>query len=189
VDTLGNRIRKRRQAKGLSQEELAKGFITIDMLDLIEQDKGKPSQYVIGALAKRLDVSVEDLKGLSDDTSKSYTYNLTMTNPKQLVMLGAIAVILQDEHLNDYDCKDEIYGHLFNNVEMIEDCNLLMDILKHIEDVSAREHNPNSGYEGTDEYIYQIYRLLESCEQTAWLIEKPENRRRYYLTKRLDGLT
>lgn len=71
MNVTGQRIKHHRQAKGLSQGELTKGIITIHMLDLIEQGKGKPSERVLEALAKRLDVSVEELKGRPDDKKGS----------------------------------------------------------------------------------------------------------------------
>ncbi len=66
METVGKRIKRLRQAKGLSQGELVRGIVTIEMLDLMEQDKGQPSEYVLEAFVRRLKIPVYTLESGSD---------------------------------------------------------------------------------------------------------------------------
>ncbi|ARU62098.1 hypothetical protein CBW65_14645 [Tumebacillus avium] len=59
--SLGHRIRKLRQKKGLTQIELAKGLVSPSMVSQIESDRARPSYKVLVAIAARLDVPLEEL--------------------------------------------------------------------------------------------------------------------------------
>ncbi len=57
--TTGQKIKSLRKEKGLTQNALADGIITRNMLSLIESDAAKPSLSTAKALAQRLGVSIE----------------------------------------------------------------------------------------------------------------------------------
>ena len=63
--TLGQKLRQTRQARGLSQSQVAGGCITRNMLSQIENDQAAPSMRTLEHLARALDVSVGWL--LSDE--------------------------------------------------------------------------------------------------------------------------
>jgi len=62
---VGNKIKKLRTYKNMTQSELADGIITRNMLSAIENSKALPSLTVLRMLADKLDVSCDVL--LSDD--------------------------------------------------------------------------------------------------------------------------
>lgn len=65
VQKFGNKIRKLRKAKGLTQETLAeKARIDFSYMNRIEGGKRNPSLKVIVKLARVLDVRLEDLMRL-----------------------------------------------------------------------------------------------------------------------------
>ena len=66
LDTLGERIKKLRKDKKLTQSELAGHRLTKGMLSLIENGKAQPSMESLRFLAKQLDVEVSEL--LDDGT-------------------------------------------------------------------------------------------------------------------------
>ena len=67
--TLGQKIKKIRLEKKITQSELAKDQITRNMLSAIENDKAQPSLTTLKYIAKCLDVPQEYLLGESDDLS------------------------------------------------------------------------------------------------------------------------
>ncbi|MBO4353581.1 MAG: helix-turn-helix transcriptional regulator [Clostridia bacterium] len=73
--TTGQKIKSLRKEKGLTQNALAAGIITRNMLSLIESDAAKPSLSTAKALAQRLGVSIEYI---ISDTSR--VDDLTMIN-------------------------------------------------------------------------------------------------------------
>ena len=66
METLGERIKKLRKEKKLTQSELAGERLTKGMLSLIENGKAQPSMESLRFLAKQLDVEVSEL--LDDGT-------------------------------------------------------------------------------------------------------------------------
>jgi len=71
--TLGERIRKRRQAMKLTQQELGKALgLTSQHISAIEQDKRTPSLNSLAKLAEELGVSIDYLvtgrEGIITDT-------------------------------------------------------------------------------------------------------------------------
>ncbi|NUR24783.1 MAG: helix-turn-helix domain-containing protein [Catenulispora sp.] len=61
-ETLGERIRAVRVARGMSQAELARDLFTASYVSLIEADKRVPEQPVLEQLADRLDTTADYLK-------------------------------------------------------------------------------------------------------------------------------
>jgi tetratricopeptide (TPR) repeat protein len=64
---IGARVRTLRRARGLKQQDLASGDISVSYVSLIESGKRAPSEAVIVSLAERLNCSVEYLKSGKDD--------------------------------------------------------------------------------------------------------------------------
>ena len=64
ADTLGRRIRTARSRAGLYQRELAEALgISVHHLCRVERDHVKPSTVLVGKIARRVDVSVDELLG------------------------------------------------------------------------------------------------------------------------------
>jgi tetratricopeptide (TPR) repeat protein len=64
---IGARVRELRRARGLKQQDLAYGEISISYVSLIESGKRVPSETVLVSLAERLNCSVEYLRSGKDD--------------------------------------------------------------------------------------------------------------------------
>jgi transcriptional regulator with XRE-family HTH domain len=63
---LGGRLRSARQARGLTQGEVADDVMSVAYLSRIESGHRQPTALALEALAVRLDVSVESLLGVAD---------------------------------------------------------------------------------------------------------------------------
>ncbi|PWK14259.1 helix-turn-helix domain-containing protein [Tumebacillus permanentifrigoris] len=63
METFGQRLRQLRMKKGLNQMQLAKGIITPSMVSQIESDKAKPSYHVLGKIAEKLEIPLDELIG------------------------------------------------------------------------------------------------------------------------------
>jgi transcriptional regulator with XRE-family HTH domain len=61
-ESVGRRIRDARQAKGLSQTELARDLVSPSYISLIEADKRSPEPEVLATLAERLGTTAEFLQ-------------------------------------------------------------------------------------------------------------------------------
>lgn len=57
--SLGQKIRELRIRKGLTQQELGSGIVTISMISQIESDKAYPSHKVLEQIASRLETPIE----------------------------------------------------------------------------------------------------------------------------------
>ncbi|ASS73826.1 hypothetical protein CIG75_01785 [Tumebacillus algifaecis] len=75
--SLGQKIRELRVQKGLTQQELGAGIVTISMISQIESDKAYPSHKVLEQVAERLETPIEyfiaDMQTQMEQTS---TYKL-----------------------------------------------------------------------------------------------------------------
>ncbi|TCP53888.1 DNA-binding XRE family transcriptional regulator [Tumebacillus sp. BK434] len=60
-ETLGERIRRLRLEKGMSQNDLADGFVTISMISQIENERRIPSVELAQHIARKLQVPLSDL--------------------------------------------------------------------------------------------------------------------------------
>ncbi len=60
-ETLGQRIRRLRLEKGMTQSELADGFVTTSMISQVESGKNTPSVELIQHIAKKLQIPLHDL--------------------------------------------------------------------------------------------------------------------------------
>ena len=67
VPGIGTRVRELRHVRGLKQQDLAFGEISVSYVSLIEGGKRIPSDSVIATLAERLNCSVEYLRSGKDD--------------------------------------------------------------------------------------------------------------------------
>lgn len=65
---IGTRVRDLRRARGLKQQDLAYGEISVSYVSLIESGKRVPSDSVLATLAERLNCSVEYLRSGKEDT-------------------------------------------------------------------------------------------------------------------------
>ena len=63
---LGGRLRAARQARGLTQGEVADDVMSVAYLSRIESGHRQPTAPALEALAERLEVSVESLLGVAD---------------------------------------------------------------------------------------------------------------------------
>ncbi|MBQ6824894.1 MAG: helix-turn-helix domain-containing protein [Clostridia bacterium] len=71
--TLGKRLREARLAKKMTQAEVVNGFITRNMLSLIESGEATPSMKTLEFLAERLELSLPVLmseEGAADDLER-----------------------------------------------------------------------------------------------------------------------
>lgn len=68
-DDIGMRLRQLRRARGLSQQDLASGDISISYVSLIETGKRVPSESVLQTLAERVGSSVTFLRTGRDDSA------------------------------------------------------------------------------------------------------------------------
>ncbi|MBL0387279.1 tetratricopeptide repeat protein [Tumebacillus sp. ITR2] len=63
METFGQRLRLLRMKKGLTQTQLAEGICTPSMLSQVEGDKARPSYHILGKLAEKLEIPVDELIG------------------------------------------------------------------------------------------------------------------------------
>jgi transcriptional regulator with XRE-family HTH domain len=81
---LGERVRKGRQALGITQQELARGVgLTAQHISAIEQNKRVPSLNLIARMAEQLGVSIDFLvsgkEGIITDTIPAIKADKTLT--------------------------------------------------------------------------------------------------------------
>lgn len=98
--TLGQRIKQMREAKGLSQSELAgKAMIAQSTLSYIEAGKKSPTFETLRAISEGLNASVMDILKFNDDDvsgksvesyDKSMRKSLTEEEIKQLVEFSTL---------------------------------------------------------------------------------------------------
>ncbi|KEO83268.1 helix-turn-helix domain-containing protein [Tumebacillus flagellatus] len=65
MESFGQRLRLIRMKKGLTQSQLAQGIVTPSMLSQVEAIKARPSWQVLEQIAKKLEISVDELIGNS----------------------------------------------------------------------------------------------------------------------------
>ncbi len=75
--SLGQKIRELRMQKGLTQQELGSGIVTISMISQIESDKAYPSHKVLEQIAERLETPIEYfIADMQTQMEQSSTYKL-----------------------------------------------------------------------------------------------------------------
>lgn len=75
--SLGQKIRQVRRSRGMTQQALADGIVTVSMISQIESDKAMPSYKVLRALADRLEMPLEYfLSDLASQTRQNALYKL-----------------------------------------------------------------------------------------------------------------
>jgi tetratricopeptide (TPR) repeat protein len=75
--SLGQKIRELRIRKGLTQQELGAGIVTISMISQIESDKAYPSHKVLEQIATRLETPIEYfVADMQTQMEQSSTYKL-----------------------------------------------------------------------------------------------------------------
>lgn len=105
--SLGKRIQSYRKQKGLSQEQLASLLnVSRQALSKWEQDINVPNVEKIIEVAKKLDVSVNELLGIEDDSNSEYaklesilnqlvlTQNNEIKRNKHYLMIGSIIAMI-----------------------------------------------------------------------------------------------
>jgi transcriptional regulator with XRE-family HTH domain len=140
ANTLGTKIIKLRQDKGITQEELAK-LIPVDqsMISYYEKNKKKPSTEVLEKIADIFDVSVDYLLGRTDD-------------PRPVEEITDAHQRIEDALADDPDAEDllnfwmelkerEDLFLLFKQVRPLSDDSIrrVIRVIKAIEDEEARE--------------------------------------------------
>ena len=142
MDTIGHRIRKRREELGMSQEELGRklGYKSRSSINKIELDQRNLTQSKIAALAKALNTTPAYIMGWEDEfpdqTSAINIKNiLPMPKTKKVPLLGDIACgvpILAVENVAEYvDMDTDIHADIRGDslAEDIRDCpEVLRDI-------------------------------------------------------------
>ncbi|HHY68444.1 MAG TPA: tetratricopeptide repeat protein [Alicyclobacillus sp.] len=94
--SLGWKIREARRARGLTQQSLAEGIVTVSMVSQIESDKAMPSYRVLRALAERLALPLEHfLSDVAQQTRQNALYKLAK-GKMEAGMAQEAAPILQD---------------------------------------------------------------------------------------------
>ncbi|MDI3257462.1 MAG: tetratricopeptide repeat protein [Kyrpidia sp.] len=94
--SLGWKIREARKARGLTQQLLADGIVTVSMVSQIESDKAMPSYRVLRALADRLGLPLEHfLSDVALQTRQNALYKLAQGKMEAGMVEEAIP-ILQD---------------------------------------------------------------------------------------------
>ncbi|ARU63464.1 hypothetical protein CBW65_22530 [Tumebacillus avium] len=73
TETLGEKIRRLRLEKGMSQGELADGFVTVSMISQIERDKNTASIELLRHIARKLQVQLHEL--VRDEVDQMELYN------------------------------------------------------------------------------------------------------------------
>src|SRR5712692_9315209 len=63
LNSVGERIREARQARGLTQAQLARGIASKGFISQIERDRALPSLPRLGLIADRLGLALSDLAG------------------------------------------------------------------------------------------------------------------------------
>ncbi|AEJ43575.1 helix-turn-helix domain-containing protein [Alicyclobacillus acidocaldarius] len=85
METLGQKIRALRKARGMTQAELARGLATASMISQIESDRTMPSAQLLTQIAARLGVDVSEFqKQLAGSSEEAHTYR----RAKQLAEQG-----------------------------------------------------------------------------------------------------
>ncbi|WP_062305986.1 helix-turn-helix domain-containing protein [Alicyclobacillus sendaiensis] len=85
METLGQKIRALRKAKGMTQSELARGLATASMISQIESDRTMPSAQLLAQIAERLEVDVSEFqRELAGSSEEAHTYR----RAKQLAEQG-----------------------------------------------------------------------------------------------------
>lgn len=121
MDTIGHRIRKRREELGMSQEELGRklGYKSRSSINKIELDQRNLTQSKIAALAKALNTTPAYIMGWEDEfpdqTSAINIKNiLPLPQTKKVPLLGDIACgvpILAVENVAEYvDMDTDIHA-------------------------------------------------------------------------------
>jgi len=121
-ETFGQRLKRLRQAKGLSQRDLAEPGITFAYISRLEADKRNPSIKALRKLAPKLDVSVE------------YLETGTQTELGELEELRRRLEIVKEDQL----INNTFYRYLF-------ECGCLFDSISPLDDpVCPNHHMPDS---------------------------------------------
>lgn len=77
MNSLGQKIRELRIRKGLTQQELGAGIVTISMISQIESDKAYPSHKVLEQIADRLETPIEYfVADMQTQVEQNSTYKL-----------------------------------------------------------------------------------------------------------------
>lgn len=105
--SLGKRIQSYRKQRGLSQEQLASLLnVSRQALSKWEQDINVPNVEKIIEVAKKLDVSINELLGIEDETNNEYaklesilnqlvlTQNNEIKRNKHYLMIGSIIAMI-----------------------------------------------------------------------------------------------
>jgi len=100
--SLGQRIRKRRQAMKLTQQQLAKALgLTSQHVSAIEQDKRAPSLTSLAKLAEELGVSVDYLVAGKEGVIKDTIPAIKADKKLKLEVKKALITLVQALHSDE----------------------------------------------------------------------------------------
>ncbi|WP_048509883.1 helix-turn-helix domain-containing protein [Chryseobacterium sp. FH2] len=106
--SIGSKVRKYREAKGLSQEDLAFRLdVAQTTISSIESDKSVPNSILLNKIAQELDVNINDIL----DDSKTNINNVDKnegiinvdTNIGTITMLSEKLIELYEQRIKDKD--------------------------------------------------------------------------------------
>ena len=100
--SLGQRIRKRRQALKFTQQQVAKSLgLTSQHLSAVEQDKRAPSLNTLAKLAEELGVSIDYLltgrEGIITDTIPAIKADKQLTIEVKKALITLVKALRHDE--------------------------------------------------------------------------------------------
>ena len=93
METIGARIRRRRESLGMTQDELAQklGYKSRSSINKIELDYQNLTQSRIKIIADALDTTPSFIMGWDDEEDERKRYNLLPLHRKRIPLLGEIA--------------------------------------------------------------------------------------------------
>jgi transcriptional regulator with XRE-family HTH domain len=99
---LGERVRKSRQALGITQQELARAIgLTAQHISAIEQNKRVPSLNIIAQIGEQLGVSIDFLvsgnRGIIIDTIPAIKADKTLTLKAKRALIALVEEIRRND--------------------------------------------------------------------------------------------
>lgn len=130
---IGQRLKKFRKERGLTQSQLGKGILSISYISQIENNNLPIPDYLIEELAKRLDISVNNLLGCEEDkkieqlrkrmdqiTKAIYHMQFEEVAESMQVLEAEVKEIVAEELIIEYAILEMMYALMCDKVELAE---------------------------------------------------------------------
>lgn len=133
--SLGQKIRELRMQKGLTQQELGTGIVTISMISQIESDKAYPSHKVLQQIAARLETPIEYfVADMQTQIEQSSTYKLAKAylaseNYEQAIPLFRDLISNPAPHLPVYEVQYDLADAFLASQEVEKAVELFEQVL------------------------------------------------------------